>query len=53
MTSVVGVLFVGNYFRIRINDFCAQGGGKTMDCVVNLLDLAGDVAGGGGDCDDA
>jgi hypothetical protein len=43
----------GNDFGIRINDLCAEGGGKAVDGAVDLLDLACEIAGGGGDGGDA
>ena len=40
-------------FRIRINDFGPKRGSKTVDGAVDLLKLAGKVAGGAGDGSDA
>ena len=40
-------------FRIRINDFGPKRGSKTVGGTVDLLKLAGEVAGGAGDGSDA
>jgi hypothetical protein len=40
-------------FRIRINDFGPKRGSKTVDSAVDLLKLAGEVAGRAGDGGDA
>lgn len=43
----------GQDFCVRIKDFRAQLGCKAMDGLVDLVELAGEIAGGGGDGGDA
>ena len=53
--SILDVSFdlFGEDFGIRINDFRAQRCGDAVDGLVNLLELAGEIAGGRGDSCDA